>query len=208
MTGGTPRSRIYRRVKRGIDFLVAAVLLIVFLPLLVVIAVLIRIDSPGEVLFRQARVGKGGKTFNFYKFRSMIRDAERQKEKLRDLNEAEEPLFKIRADPRITRFGKILRRTSLDELPQLINVLKGELSLVGPRPHLPEEVAMYSEEQMERLSVTPGITCQWQADNRLSTKFDAWIESDLEYIRNRSFGVDMGILLKTVHTVFSRRNAS
>lgn len=201
-------SLFYRVVKRGIDILVSGTLLVVFSPLFIIIALLIRLDSPGGVFFRQVRVGKGGHSFNFYKFRSMIWDAEIRKKELLDLNEAEAPLFKIEADPRITRFGRILRKTSLDELPQLFNVLKGDLSLVGPRPHLPEEVAGYSEEQMERLSVTPGITCQWQAENRSSTRFDAWIDSDLDYIRNRSLARDASILAGTVATVFSRRNAS
>lgn len=201
-------SRLYRITKRGLDLVVSGILLVVFFPLLLIIAILIRLDSPGSVFFRQIRVGKGGNSFNFYKFRSMIWDAEVRKKELLDRNEAEAPLFKIEADPRITRLGRILRKTSLDELPQLLNVFAGDLSLVGPRPHLPEEVAGYSEKQMERLSVTPGITCSWQAENRSSTRFDAWIESDLDYIRRRSLALDTRILFKTMATVFSRRNAS
>ncbi len=208
MPSDSAASLLYEAWKRGFDFLVAGGLLILFSPLLLLLSALIRLDSPGHVLFRQIRVGKEGKSFSFYKFRSMIWDAEARKKDLLDLNEAEAPLFKIEADPRITRLGRILRNTSLDELPQLINVLKGDLSLVGPRPHLPEEVAGYSEAQMVRLSVTPGITCQWQASNRSSTRFDAWIESDLDYIMNRSIGLDLRILCQTVVTVFSRRNAS
>ncbi len=208
MVAARTDSRLYGITKRGLDLLVSGTLLVVFFPLLLIIAILIRLDSPGGVFFRQVRVGKEGNSFNFYKFRSMIWDAEVRKKELLDQNEAEAPLFKIEADPRITRLGRILRKSSLDELPQLLNVLAGDLSLVGPRPHLPEEVEGYSEEQMERLSVTPGITCRWQAENRSSTRFDAWIDSDLDYIRNRSFLVDVQILFKTVGTVFSRRNAS
>ncbi len=199
--------RIYPVGKRGLDVMISGVLLILFIPLFGMISVAILVDSRGGAFFRQIRVGKNGKLFNFYKFRSMIRNAEMLRKTLRNQNEAEEPLFKIRRDPRITRVGRFLRATSLDELPQFWNVLRGDLSLVGPRPHLPEEVKAYSEAQQERLSVKPGITCRWQAENRSSTKFDEWIESDLEYIRNRSFRADLAILYRTFYTVLTRRNA-
>ena len=190
------------------DVIVSASILLLFAPLFLILAVLIRVDSPGGPFFRQVRVGKQGKPFNFYKFRSMIKDAERYKTSLRDLNEAEEPLFKMREDPRVTTVGKILRKTSLDELPQMWNVLRGEMSLVGPRPHLPEEVERYTPEQRERLSVIPGIVCLWQATERCSNAFNDWIESDLEYIRTRSAATDLRIVLRTVGIVLSWKRAS
>lgn len=201
-------SGLYPVVKRALDIAAASFALVLFLPLFLAIALLIKIDSPGPVFFRQIRVGKDGKPFRFFKFRSMIRDAERHKAALRDRNEAEAPLFKIRDDPRVTAVGRILRKTSLDELPQMINVLRGEMSLVGPRPHLPEEVARYGEAYRGRLSVPPGITCLWQATERRSTHFHAWVESDLEYVRTRSFALDLKILWRTVLIVFSLREAS
>jgi len=200
--------RFYRIGKRAVDVAAAVLILALFSPLLLLIVLLIRVDSKGSPIFRQVRVGKDGKLFNFYKFRSMIRDADRRKASLRELNEAEEPLFKIRDDPRITRVGRVLRKTSLDELPQMLNVLKGDMSLVGPRPHLPEEVERYTEEQRGRLSVTPGITCLWQATHRCSTQFNEWIRSDLEYVRNRSPWLDIKILIQTVWIVLSWKEAS
>jgi len=199
---------VYRIVKRTMDAVLSAFILLLFAPLFLLIALLIRIDSPGGPFFKQVRVGKQGKPFSFYKFRSMIRDAERYKTSLRDLNEAEEPLFKMREDPRVTTVGKILRKTSLDELPQMWNVLRGDMSLVGPRPHLPEEVERYTAEQRERLSVTPGIVCLWQATQRCSNAFNEWIESDLEYIRTRSLATDLRIVLRTVGIVLSWKKAS
>ena len=199
---------VYFVTKRAIDLAASTMALLLFVPLFAVVALLIRLDSPGPVFFRQQRIGKGGKPFSFFKFRSMIKDAELQKESLRDLNEAEEPLFKIEKDPRVTSVGRILRKTSLDELPQLFNVLRGDMSLVGPRPHPPEEVLHYGGEQPERLSVTPGITCLWQATNRRSTQFNEWIESDLEYVRNRSLLLDLKIMIRTVAIVLSLKEAS
>jgi len=212
--GGSPMARetgagrVYPAVKRGSDFFAASVSLLLFSPLFLIIALLVKIDSPGPVFFRQTRIGKSGKPFRFFKFRSMIRDAERHKAALRDLNEAEEPLFKIRRDPRVTAVGYFLRRTSLDELPQMINVLKGDMSLVGPRPHLPEEVSRYRESDRERLKVVPGITCLWQATNRRSTQFHEWIDSDIEYVRKRSLWLDLKILWKTLIIVISLKEAS
>ncbi|MFH1277009.1 MAG: sugar transferase [Candidatus Eisenbacteria bacterium] len=208
MSTGKNESPLYLVVKRGLDVAAASIALLVFSPLFLMIAALIKIDSPGPVFFRQGRIGKRGKPFSFFKFRSMIKDAERHKQSLKDLNEAEEPLFKIEKDPRVTAVGRILRKTSLDELPQMINVLRGDMSVVGPRPHLPEEVSCYGELQRERLAVQPGITCLWQATNRKSTQFNEWIESDLEYVRNRSLRMDFMILMKTVGIVLSLREAS
>lgn len=201
-------SLLYLALKRSLDVVAASLALLCFSPLFLLIAALVKIDSPGPVFFRQTRVGKGGKPFSFFKFRSMIKDAERHKQSLKDLNEAEEPLFKIERDPRVTAVGRLLRKTSLDELPQMINVLRGDMSVVGPRPHLPEEVSCYGEWQKERLAVQPGITCLWQATNRKSTQFNEWIQSDLEYVRNRSIRMDFMILAKTVGIVLSLREAS
>jgi len=208
VTRGRREEALYPLLKRTMDLAVSVVAILFFLPLFLVIALMIRFDSPGPVFFRQTRVGKDGKPFSFLKFRSMIKDAEHHKEALRELNEAEEPLFKIEKDPRVTRVGRILRKTSLDELPQMLNVLRGDMSLVGPRPHLPEEVSEYEEAQWKRLSVTPGITCLWQATNRRSTHFSEWIESDLEYVRRRSLRLDMEIMLRTVKIVVSLKEAS
>jgi len=152
-------------------------------------------------------VGRGGKPFKIIKFRSMIMDAEKLLKDLEHLNEADGPVFKIREDPRRTRFGKFLRRTSLDELPQLLNVLKGDMSLVGPRPPLPAEVARYTPYQMQRLSVKGGITCYWQIYGRNNLSFDEWVELDLKYIRERNLWVDIKIILKTIPLIFTARGA-
>jgi lipopolysaccharide/colanic/teichoic acid biosynthesis glycosyltransferase len=178
---------------------------LVALPFLIVlcalIGVAIKLDSAGAVLYTQSRIGRDGKPFTMYKFRSMRRDAEKLRKSLDALNEAEGPVFKIKRDPRITRVGAILRKTSLDELPQLINVLLGHMSLVGPRPPLPDEVEKYNDYQFGRLAVTPGITCIWQVEGRSSVSFDRWVELDLEYIRRQSLWLDLKILLKTVAVV-------
>jgi len=188
----------YPVVKRAMDIAVASASLLFFLPLFLVVAAAIKLDSPGPVLFRQTRIGKGGKPFSFYKFRSMIRDAERHKEALRDRNEAEAPLFKIRNDPRVTAVGRILRKTSLDELPQMINVLKGEMSLVGPRPCLPYEWAAYEEWHKRRLSVLPGCTGLWQVHGRSEVGFEDMVVLDLYYIQNASPWMDLKLILQTV----------
>jgi lipopolysaccharide/colanic/teichoic acid biosynthesis glycosyltransferase len=178
---------------------------LVALPILVVLCALIgiaiRLDSAGPVLYAQTRIGRDGKPFTMYKFRSMRRDAEKLRKSLDALNEAEGPVFKIKRDPRITRVGAILRKTSLDELPQLINVLLGHMSLVGPRPPLPDEVEKYNDYQFGRLAVTPGITCIWQVEGRSSVSFDRWVELDLEYIRTQSLWLDLKILLRTIAVV-------
>jgi lipopolysaccharide/colanic/teichoic acid biosynthesis glycosyltransferase len=171
------------------------------------IVVAIKIGSRGPVLFRQTRVGKAGRTFTSYKFRSMVADAEAQLPRLRPRNEAAGPVFKIKNDPRITSVGRWLRRTSLDELPQLINVLKGDMSLVGPRPPLPSEVAQYGRLERRRLTIKPGITGPWQVSGRSEVSFDEWVRLDLYYIRNWSLLLDLTILLKTVFVVASRKGA-
>lgn len=188
-------------VKRSADIMVSLVCLPALAIVGTLIAVVIRLDSPGPVFYRQERVGKGGRRFTMYKFRSMFRDADKMLDDLNRLNEAEGPVFKIRNDPRITRVGRFIRKTSLDELPQVINVIKGEMSLVGPRPPIPREVEKYSAYQMGRLAVIPGMTCLWQIQGRSEVSFDEWVELDLEYIRNQSLLLDLKILLKTIPAV-------
>ena len=194
---------VYAVVKRGFDLLLSGGGLLLLAPLLAVIPVLIRLDSRGPAVFRQTRIGRGGRPFTFYKFRSMFVGADLLKPTLLALNEADYPLFKIRNDPRITRVGRLLRKTSFDELPQLWNVLKGDMTLIGPRPHLPEEVEHYTAGQRARLAVTPGITCLWQVSRRVGENFEEWIEMDLEYIRRRSWKTDAFILWKTFLVVFN-----
>ena len=188
-------------VKRAIDLIVSMALLPIIVPLGIVIGIAIKLDSQGPILYRQKRIGKDGGSFTMCKFRSMRRDAEELRRTLDDMNEAEGPIFKMRKDPRVTRVGAILRKTSLDELPQIINVIQGNMSLVGPRPPLPDEVAQYNEHQFGRLAVTPGITCLWQVQGRSSLPFDKWVELDLEYIRRQSLWLDLVILLRTIAVV-------
>jgi exopolysaccharide biosynthesis polyprenyl glycosylphosphotransferase len=187
--------------KRAIDFTIALVGLIVSLPLVLLIALAVKLDSPGPVLFRQIRVGKGGRHFILYKFRSMSEGAEEEQQKLTDLNEAEGPIFKIRHDPRCTGVGRFLRRTSLDELPQLYNVLRGEMSLVGPRPPLPTEVENYEEWHKRRLDVSPGMTGLWQVRGRSELTFDEMVLLDIYYIENWSAALDTEIFLRTIPRV-------
>jgi len=194
-------------IKRIIDVCLASITLVILLPLMVAIAIVIKLDSKGPALFKQTRVGKSGRKFILYKFRSMLHNAEQIRDSLMHLNEADGPVFKIGRDPRITRTGSFIRKTSLDELPQLINVLRGDMSLVGPRPPLPCEVEKYSERQWRRLKVTPGVTCIWQVSGRSDVPFDRWVEMDIEYIRNQSLWLDFKILLKTIPTVLLQRGA-
>lgn len=203
-----PDSGFYLRYgKRLFDLLVSGVMFIIFLPLLVVLAIAIKVDSPGPILYRSRRVGRGGKTFTFFKLRSMVRDAEKERERLAHLNEVSGPVFKIAKDPRTTRIGRILRRTSLDELPQLLNVLHGDMSIVGPRPPIPEEVAQYELWQRRRLAVKPGITCLWQVSGRSRLGFDEWMRLDMEYVERRGLALDMKILLRTVPAVLAGEGA-
>lgn len=194
-------------VKRVIDILGALCGLVLGLPLFILIALAIRLDSPGPIIFRQTRVGLGGKLFEMYKFRSMHVGAEEQQDLLQELNEADGPLFKIRNDPRLTRVGQFLRRTSLDELPQLWNVLRGEMSLVGPRPPLPKEVAQYHEWHKKRLEVRPGITGLWQVSGRSLLSFDEMVLLDIHYIENWSLWLDINIMLRTIPQVLLGRGA-
>lgn len=193
----------YEICKRVFDIFVSLVaLLILFVPSLIIMAI-IWIDSPGaSPIYSQDRVGKNGKIFRFYKFRSMNPEADKKLDSLLDANEMEGPAFKIKEDPRITKFGKFLRRTGIDEIPQFFNVLKGDMSVVGPRPPLPREVELYTEEQLKRISVMPGITCYWQVQpHRNDLTFDEWFELDMKYIAERNLKIDMLIILKTFDAV-------
>ena len=190
-------------IKRLFDLALAGFWAIVTSPVMLVIATLIKLDSPGPAVFRQLRVGKKGQRFWCYKFRSMREGAEDEQEHLQAYNEADGPLFKMRDDPRRTRVGRWLRRPSLDELPQLYNVLRGEMSLVGPRPPLPHEVAQYEAWQMRRLEVAPGITGLWQVSGRSDLTFDEQCLLDIYYIENWSPFLDIKILLRTVPQVFT-----
>jgi exopolysaccharide biosynthesis polyprenyl glycosylphosphotransferase len=194
-------------IKRLLDVLVAGVGLILLTPLFAFIAFLIKLESPGPIFYNGLRCGRKGRLFNFYKFRSMVMGAENHKEALRHKSEVKGPIFKIKNDPRITRLGRLLRRYSLDELPQLINVLKGDMSLVGPRPPTPDELAKYDTWQMRRLDIKPGITCLWQVRGRSDLSFYKWMKWDLWYIDNWSFGLDLQILLWTIPTVLKRKGA-
>ena len=194
--------------KRLVDISTSLLLLTLALPVVLVIAVVIRLTGPGGILYRQIRCGLNGRRFTLYKFRTMVADAEQKQRELLHLNEMDGPVFKMERDPRVTWFGRILRRFSLDELPQLWNVLRGDMSLVGPRPPIPDEVARYQRWQRRRLSMKPGLTCLWQISGRNQLDFDRWIELDLQYIDSWSSWLDMKILLKTVPAVLSGRGAS
>lgn len=195
-------------IKRGMDFVLSLVGLIVLSPLLVVVALVIKLTSPGPVLFAQERVGMNKRLFKLYKFRSMYVDAEKRRSELEHLNEMDGPVFKIRNDPRITPFGRFIRKTSIDELPQLLNVLRGQMSLVGPRPPLLAEVDRYEWLYRRRLSIKPGITCLWQVSGRNQITFGQWMEMDKAYIDNWSLWLDIKILARTVPAVLFSKGAS
>jgi exopolysaccharide biosynthesis polyprenyl glycosylphosphotransferase len=194
-------------LKRVTDLVATTVGLLIVWPVIVAIALAIKLDSPGPVLYRQERVGKDGRLFRIFKFRSMYTNAEQRRAELSDLNEATGPLFKMRNDPRVTRVGRFLRRTSLDELPQLLNVLRGEMSLVGPRPPLPTEVERYEEWQLGRLRGVPGMTGLWQVSGRSEVSFHDMVRLDLHYLRNWSLSLDVEILCKTLPAVLTNRGA-
>lgn len=200
--------KTYTILKRGIDIFGALFGLICLSWLFLIITILIKLEDPkGPVFFKQIRVGKNGKEFYMYKFRSMVTDAEEILKDLLKYNEIEGAMFKIKNDPRITKIGKVLRKTSMDELPQLINVLKGNMSLVGPRPPLPREVAQYTNYDKQRLLVTPGCTGLWQVTGRNSVSFKKMVELDLIYIKNRSLIYDIRIILKTIVIILKPNNA-
>ncbi len=195
---GSALTGFNRALKRAVDIAIAVLALVLIAPLWGVIALAIRLDSPGPILFRQERIGLAGKPFTLLKFRSMTADAEAQLDQLREQNEAAGPLFKIKEDPRRTRVGRFIRRTSLDELPQFINVLRGEMSMVGPRPGLASEVAQYQEWHRKRLEVVPGLTGLWQVSGRSQLTFDEMVMLDIYYAENWSLGMDLRIILRTI----------
>ena len=202
-------SKWYLILKRFIDIVGAIVGIIVLSPILIIVAILIKIeDSKGSIFFSQKRVGQNGKEFKMYKFRSMVHNAEELKENLLKQNERSGPMFKMKNDPRVTKVGKFIRKTSLDELPQLINVLKGEMSLVGPRPSLPKEVEQFKPWMLKRLSVKPGLTCYWQVYGRNNIGFEDWMNLDIKYVEERTLIIDIKLIFKTVFVLLGDKSAS
>ena len=200
---------VYMFCKRAMDIIGSLAGLILLSPLLLIIAIAIKIEDPkGSIFFAQQRCGKDNKLFPMYKFRSMVSNAEELLEELMEHNEMDGPVFKIKDDPRITKVGKFIRKSSIDELPQLFNILMGDMSIVGPRPAIPHEVAEYNDYQRQRLLVKPGLTCIWQVSGRNSIGFDEWMEMDLEYITTRSLWMDIKLIFKTVGVLFGDENAS
>lgn len=194
-------------LKRFIDIIFSLIALIVFFPGFIIIAICIFVDSPGPIFFSQYRIGKEGRPFKMYKFRSMVPNAELLLSSLQEKNEVSGPMFKIKNDPRITRVGKFIRKTSIDELPQLWNVLKGEMSLVGPRPALPSEVNQYTKYQQNRLIIKPGCSGLWQVCGRSQVGFEKMIYLDLIYIREQNIFLDVVIILKTINQMFYSKTA-
>jgi exopolysaccharide biosynthesis polyprenyl glycosylphosphotransferase len=201
------RTKLLNQLKRVLDVSVASVALVAASPLMALTALAIKLESPGPVLFKQIRVGKNGEPFSCLKFRSMYVDAEARLRELASQNEADGPVFKMKRDPRVTKVGRIIRKLSIDELPQLINVLRGDMSLVGPRPALPSEVAQYTYEQLRRLHAIPGITGLQQVSGRSDIDFKRWVELDLQYIAEQSIWTDIVILFKTIPAVLFSKGA-
>ncbi|MDV4150296.1 sugar transferase [Clostridium sp. AL.422] len=197
----------YDILKRILDFSLSLIGLLILSPILLIVAILIKLESKGPIIFSQLRVGLYGKEFKMYKFRSMVVNAEELKEKLAKQNEMSGPMFKIKDDPRVTKVGKFIRKTSIDELPQLINVLKGDMSLVGPRPSLLKEVADFELWMLDRLNVKPGLTCYWQVSGRNNIDFIEWMKLDLKYVEERSFLLDLKLIFKTFFVLFGDKNA-
>lgn len=197
----------YEIIKRLIDIIFSFVGILVLSPLLIIIAIIIKLTSKGPVFFSQKRVGKNGIEFDMYKLRSMVVNAEELKEKLESQNEMSGPMFKMKDDPRVTKVGKFIRKTSIDELPQLWNVLKGDMSLVGPRPSLPKEVAQFDDWMHKRLEVKPGLTCYWQVSGRNNIDFEEWMKLDIRYVKERNLWIDMKLIYKTVFVLFGDKNA-
>ncbi|MBI4459413.1 MAG: sugar transferase [Acidobacteria bacterium] len=203
-----PENEYLLFLKRAIDLLLATVLIGVGVFPMALIALLVRLTSPGPVIYRQLRCGLNGRKFWLYKFRSMSQGAELRRQQVAHLNEMDGPVFKSSRDPRVTPVGRLLRKTSLDELPQLLNILKGDMSFVGPRPPLPQEVAQYEQWQRRRLRMKPGLTCLWALEGRNELNFARWMKLDMEYIDNWSLALDFKILLRTIPRVLSGRGAS
>lgn len=197
----------YEKIKRFFDICLSAAALVVLSPLLLVIAILIYLEDKGPVIYSQTRIGKDGRAFKLYKFRSMCVDADEKLKDLQKLNERDGPVFKIKNDPRVTKVGKFIRKTCIDELPQLVNIIKGDMSIVGPRPPLPNEVEQYNSYQKQRLLVVPGLTCYWQIQKGEKTTFDEWVELDLKYIKERSILLDFRLILLTFKVILSGKGA-
>jgi exopolysaccharide biosynthesis polyprenyl glycosylphosphotransferase len=204
----TPENELHLLAKRSADVVGASMLLVLFSPLLVLLGAVVKLTSRGPILYRQQRCGVGGRRFTLYKFRSMVPDAEERRAQLEALNEAERPAFKMKNDPRCTSMGRWMRRFSLDELPQLWNVLKGDMSFVGPRPPLPDEVEKYERWQRRRLRMRPGLTCLWALEGRSQLSFARWMQLDLLYIDTWSLWLDLKIFLKTIPRVLTGRGAA
>ena len=197
----------YFIIKRIIDTIGAICGILLMSPVMIVVGIWIKLDSKGPVFFAQNRIGQDGKKFKMYKFRSMCMDAECLLDKLKDENEMSGPMFKIKEDPRVTKIGRFIRRTSIDELPQLFNILKGQMSLVGPRPSLPKEVVQFTSFQKQRLIAKPGLTCYWQVRGRSDISFKEWMEMDVEYIEERNTWIDIKLIFKTVGVLFGDEGA-
>lgn len=204
----TEKSCVYHFVKRCMDIIGSLMGIIILSPLMLITIVAIKLESKGKVIFAQDRVGKDGKLFKMYKFRSMVQNAEELLKSLKDKNEMSGPMFKMKDDPRITNIGKFIRKTSIDELPQLFNVLKGEMSLVGPRPNLPREVCKFNVWQRQKLLAKPGITCYWQVMGRNKIGFEEWMKLDIKYIKDRNLLLDIKLIFKTFFVLFGDKNAS
>ena len=201
------KKRIYEISKRAIDIIGAGSGLLLLSPVIAIVACAVKFTSKGPIFFSQKRVGKNGQLFDMYKFRSMVVNAEELKEKLANQNEMSGPMFKMKDDPRVTKVGKFIRKTSLDELPQLWNVLKGDMSLVGPRPSLPKEVKQFEEWMYKRLTVKPGLTCYWQVSGRNNIDFEDWMKLDISYVEDRNLWIDIKLIFKTVFVLFGDKNA-
>lgn len=198
----------YVVIKRFIDIICSCLGIILLSPLFLIVAILIKKESKGKVFFAQYRVGYKGKIFKIYKFRSMVENAEELKKSLLEKNEMSGPMFKIKEDPRVTKVGRFIRKTSIDELPQLINVLKGDMSLVGPRPSLIEEVNKFKPWMLERLSVKPGLTCYWQVSGRNDIDFIDWMRLDIKYVKGKNIFIDIKLIFKTFFVLFGDKHAS
>lgn len=206
----TRRPALSASCKRVLDLVLSGTALVLAAPFFGLVIVAVRLDSPGPAFFRQVRVGQGGRLFHLWKFRTMFVDAEARMERMMDESAeffSHGVRFKMQHDPRITRIGRLLRRTSMDELPQLWNVLRGEMSLVGPRPPIPKEVALYNSHERRRLEVMPGLTCIWQVSGRSLVPFDQQVEMDLTYVHRQSVGLDVALLLRTIPAVLTARGA-
>ena len=201
------RSIIFNIVKRTVDIIGSLFGLIILSPLLLIISIAIKLDSKGPIFFAQERLGRNEKIFKMYKFRSMVVNAEELKETLLEKNEMSGPMFKMKEDPRITSVGKFIRKTSIDELPQLLNVLKGEMSIVGPRPNLPREVEKFTPWQKQKFIVKPGLTCYWQVMGRNEIDFEEWMKLDIRYINERSILGDFKLIFKTFFVLCGDKNA-